>query len=145
MYAKTDVYQRTDVETADKGRLIVLIYDHCIKHCNVAREAMRENDIGRKAQAILKVQEGLTELVVSLDMEKGGEIARNLNRLYDFYNRHLVEANLQNKEKNIADVQSMMESLREAWKQAIANLRQNPELSARLKTGPARSYVSMVG
>jgi len=138
-------YKQTSVETADRGRLIVLVYDHCIKWCGIAREAMQVNNYGRKTLAIRKVQDGITELICSLDMEKGGEIATNLRRLYDFYNRHLVEGSLQNSEQHVADVQAMMNSLRDAWLQAIANLRQNKELAGRLNVGPQKSYVSMVG
>ncbi len=138
-------YKQTSVETADRGRLIILVYDHCIKWCTIAREAIQEGNIVRKATAVHKIQDGITELTCSLDMEKGGEIAQNLRRLYDFYSRHLSEGSLQNSDQHIADVQAMMQSLREAWSQAITNLRQNKEMPAQVTTAYKKSYVSMVG
>lgn len=137
-------YKQTSVETADRGRLVVLIYDHCIKWCGIAREAVQANNTPRKAMAVQKVQAGITELVCSLDMEKGGEVAQNLRKLYDFYNRHLLEGSLHNQEQNFVDVQTMMASLREAWSQALVALRQSNDVST-LQASAKKSYVSMVG
>lgn len=145
MQGKMNAYKQTDVETADRGRLLLLIYDHCIKWCHTAREAIENGEIAKKSMALLKVQDGLTELVCSLDYEKGGDIATNLRRLYDFYSSHLIEANLKNSAKNVEEVQSMMESLRDAWTQAIQNLRRNKDLASRLQPSTQRSYISMVG
>lgn len=145
MQAKLDSYKVTDISTADRGRLLLMVYDHCIKWCVTAREAIENNDIGKRTKAIFKVQDGLTELICSLDMDKGGEIALNLRRLYDFYSQHLTEANLKNSAQNVSDVQNMMEGLREAWAGAIANVRGNKELAARLQQSQSRSYISMVG
>lgn len=145
MQAQIDSYKMTDISTADRGRLLLMVYDHCIKWCNTAREAIETGDIAKRTKAVFKVQDGLTELICSLDMDKGGDIAKNLRRLYDFYSQHMTEANLKNSAQNIQDVQSMMEGLREAWAGAIANVRGNKELAARLQPSQSRSYISMVG
>lgn len=145
MQDRMEAYKHTDVSTADRGRLLLMVYDHCIKWCGLAREAIRKGDIAARTKAIFRIQDGITELICSLDMEKGGDISKNLYRLYDFYNNHLTEANLRNKEQNVADVQGMLESLREAWVGAIANVRQNKELATRLQPSAQRSYISMIG
>jgi len=145
MQGKINAYKQSDIETADRGKLLLMVYDHCIRWCAVAREAIQAKQIAKRTQAIFKVQDGLTELICSLDMEKGGDISKNLRRLYDFYSQHLTEANLKNNEQNVAEVQAMMESLREAWVGAIANVRQNKELAGRLQSTQIRSYISMVG
>lgn len=145
MQSQLNAYKQTDVETADRGRLLLMVYDHCIKWCINAREAINRGQIAQRTQAIFKVQDGITELICSLDMEKGGEISKNLRRLYDFYNMHLTEANLKNKEQNVAEVQAMLESLREGWVGAINNLRKNRELASRLQPTQQKSYISMVG
>jgi len=92
-YAKPGLgqYRQASVETADRGQLIIMIYDHCIKWCGIAREALEAGQIARKAEACHKVEAGLSELLTALDMEKGGEIAKNLWRLYDFYSYHIHE------------------------------------------------------
>jgi len=138
-------YRQTSVETADRGQLIIIIYDHCIKWCGIAREALEGGQLARKAEACHKVEAGISELMASLDMQKGGEIAKNLWRLYDFYSHHIHEGNMKNISKNFTEVQEMMGQLREAWQKALGEVRQDRALASKLSTGTPRSYVSMVG
>ena len=137
-------YQKSEIETADRGKLLLLVYDHCIKWCHKASEAMVSGDIEQRTKAIFKVQDGITELICALDFEKGGEIAKNLHGLYDFYNRHLAEANLKNLEKNVEQVREMLESLRGAWVDAIQKVRVEESSSNRLANRHS-SYVSLLG
>jgi flagellar protein FliS len=146
-YAKSGLgqYRQTSVETADRGQLIIMVYDHCIKWCGIAREALENGHLARKAEAYHKVAAGLNELMASLDMEKGGEVAKNLWKLYDFYNFHLYEGNKNNIAKNFVEVQEMMGQLREAWQNALGQVRQDRTFANNLAAGTPRSYVSMVG
>ena len=85
-------YQRTNVNTASQGRLVVLLYEGAVKHLTSALNLFDNNgkikakDIEQFGIHIQKAQAIITELQVSLDMEKGGEIARNLMSLYVFFN-----------------------------------------------------------
>ncbi|MCL2101121.1 MAG: flagellar export chaperone FliS [Fibromonadales bacterium] len=138
-------YRQSSVETADRGQLIIMIYDHCIKWCGIAKEAMESGQFARKSEACHKVSAGITELMASLDMQKGGEVSKNLWRLYDFYSHHIHEGNIKNISKNFSEVQEMMGQLRESWQKALGQVRQDREFSSKLATGTPRSYVSMVG
>lgn len=142
MYPNTRNYQNTDIATADRGKLILMIYDHCLKWCNAAIDAIQRNDIESRTKAIFKVQDGITELQCALDFQKGGEVAKNLQRLYDFYNRHLSDANLKNSIQNVEEVKTMMSSLREAWVQCFENVRKSGTVS--MSSNPT-SMVSLVG
>jgi len=146
-YAKPGLgqYRQASVETADRGQLIIMIYDHCIKWCGIAREALEAGQLARKAEACHKVEAGLSELLTALDMEKGGDIAKNLWRLYDFYSHHIHEGNMKNIAKNFTEVADMMGQLRESWQKALGQVRQDRTLSNNLAAGTPRSYVSMVG
>ncbi len=135
-------YQHSEVETADRGKLLLMVYDHCIKWCHKATTAIEQNDIEGRTKAIFKVQDGITELICSLDFEKGGEIANSLHRLYDFYNKHLTDANIKNSEKNITEVRVMLENLREGWVQAIQVVRTKNGMNL---TSNQTSYVSLLG
>jgi len=138
-------YRKASVETADRGQLIIMIYDHCIKWCGIARESLEAGQLARKAEACHKVEAGLSELMSSLDMEKGGDIAKNLWRLYDFYSYHIHEGNSKNIAENFTHVGEMMGQLREAWQSALGQVRQDRALANNLAAGTPRSYVSMVG
>jgi flagellar protein FliS len=146
-YGRTgfEQYRQSSVETADRGQLIIMIYDHCIKWCGIAREALENGQYARKAEACHKVEAGINELMIALDMQKGGEVAKNLWRLYDFYSYHIHEGNVKNIAKNFTEVQEMMSQLKESWQTALGQIRQDKTLAGNLASGVSRSHVSMVG
>lgn len=145
MQGKLNTYKKNDVGTADRGRLLLMIYDHCIKWGHKAVDAIEAGDIVEKNTALVKMQDGINELAYSLDMDKGGDIAKNLFNLYSFYNQHLIEANLKNSVANVKEVITMLQDLREAWSQAIVTVRQDKNMSGRLQQSGQKSYISMVG
>jgi flagellar protein FliS len=144
MYGQNNAkaYQNSEIQTADRGKLLLMVYDHCIKWCQKAIEAIEANNIEARTKAIFKIQDGITELICSLDFDKGGEVATNLHQLYDFYNRHLSEANVQNSSKHVKEVHGMLSSLRSAWDECIQNVRTRPSMNMNLNN---TSYVSLLG
>jgi flagellar protein FliS len=135
-------YQSTDVETADRGKLVIMVYDHCIKWCKIAREHIQAGRIQDRTKALFRVQDGITELMCALDFEKGGDVAKNLYRLYDFYNRHLSEANVKNSEKHVQQVQEMLENLRASWIECFEIVRRSGTVNMRTSQN---SFVSVRG
>ncbi|MBC6713193.1 flagellar export chaperone FliS [Treponema sp. Marseille-Q3903] len=119
-------YQRTNVNTASQGRLVVLLYEGAVKHLTSALNLFDNNgkikakDIEQFGIHIQKAQAIITELQVSLDMEKGGEIARNLMSLYVFFNEELMDASINHTKAKIEFVQKNMNELADSWR-TIAN------------------------
>lgn len=119
-------YQKTNVSTASQGRLIVLLYEGAIKQLTMAMSYIDENnkinprDIEKYGICLQKVQAIITELQVSLDMEKGGDIAKNLMALYVFFNEELVQASISKDKGKLQSVWNMMNELAQSWK-TIAN------------------------
>ncbi|TVQ38764.1 MAG: flagellar export chaperone FliS [Spirochaetaceae bacterium] len=115
-----DAYKQTRVRTASQGRVIVMLYDEAIRQLDVAGQALAEgaHSYDRVNAAVSKTQQIITELMVSLDFDKGGAFAQNLLNLYMFFNRELTEANLKKKPEPIAKVRSFLAELRDAWDQA---------------------------
>lgn len=131
-------YQTASVATADRGKLVVMVYDHCIQWCDRALDA---TEIEGRSRAITRVQAGLTELTCALDLECGGDIARNLWRLYDFMSWTLSQCLIRKVEGGIQDVRKMLSDLRSAWQIAAEEVRRNqPELVC----GQSRSF-ALVG
>jgi flagellar secretion chaperone FliS len=116
-------YKTANITTADRGKLVIMIYDHCIKWTKKAEEELGASRTEPMVRAVQRVQNGLTELMCALDMEKGGEISKNLFRLYEFYSRHLTMAIKERSPQHLKDVSGMMGMLREAWLVAIENVR----------------------
>ncbi len=135
-------YRQTDIGTADRGKLILMVYDHCIKWVKKAEEELEAKNIPRMSKAIQKAQRGLNELMSTLNMEKGGDIARNLFRLYDFYGRHLTQALRDHSVGHLHDVAAMMSRLRDAWSEAIEKMRRESRGSLAEKATGSLSLVS---
>ena len=127
-------YQKNNISTASQGRLVVLLYEGAIKHLNSARNLLGENaklkpnQIEQFGIHIQKAQAIITELQVSLDMEKGGEIAKNLMSLYLYFNEELLSANINQNKEEIDSVIKMLSDLAEAWR-TIANSTANAPAS----------------
>lgn len=122
-----NVYKETNVKTASQGRLVVLLYEEAVRQLTLASSLFSEDsnlpvqNIERFGKSILKSQEIITELQVSLDMEKGGEIAKNLMALYIFFNRQLTDANIKKDKAIVESILKMMSELCESWRQAAAS------------------------
>jgi flagellar protein FliS len=120
-------YRQTKIKTAGQGQLIIMLYDGAVKNLDHALELLKaasgERDparIGPVSKAVLKAQEIVTELMVSLDFEQGGEIAQNLFSLYSWFNKELLEANVTGDCARITSVRGMIADLRGAWTEIIA-------------------------
>jgi flagellar protein FliS len=109
-------YRQTTVTTANRGRLVILLYEGAINFLKKAREGIREGNIEAKCNNITRAQDIIQELNNSLKMDAGGEIAGNLRSLYFFMERYLVMAKIEKDGvKKMDEVISMLSSLCEAW------------------------------
>lgn len=96
-----------------------MLYDEAIRQIDAAVELLDDGsrELDRVNNAVVKAQDIVTELMVSLDMEQGGEIAQNLFRLYMFFNDRLMDGNVRKTREPLVQVRALMDSLRDAWKQ----------------------------
>jgi flagellar protein FliS len=112
-----NAYKEIQIKTANQIRLIVMLYDGAIRHLNLAIDACAEGH--RRYDAInshlIAAQDILSELMASLDFEKGGVLAKNLFSLYSFMNRRLLDGNLKKDPVPLNEVKKMLGDLREAW------------------------------
>jgi flagellar protein FliS len=116
-------YTSMHVETADQGKLILIAYDVAIKHCKISLERFNDREfIKERTQHICKAQDAVTELMSALRMDVG-EISHNLYRLYNYILRRMVEANIKNDKAKIEEILVYLVDLRDAWSQAITNLK----------------------
>ena len=134
-------YRETKVKTASQGQLIIMLYEEAVKQLDRALELMGLNMGGRKnpgniekiSKAILKAQEIITELTVSLDFDQGGEIAKNLFSLYTWFNKELLESNISHDVRRITSVRNQLNELRSAWTEVAA--KNSTETASRAVTG----------
>ncbi|MBQ3836434.1 MAG: flagellar export chaperone FliS [Treponema sp.] len=119
-----NAYKKASVNTASQAELVVLLYEGAVKKLTSASSKFTPDgklpvaNIESFSADVLRAQEIITELQVSLDMEKGGEIARNLMALYIFFNDQLRSANISKSKDKIDSVLNMMKQLTESWRVA---------------------------
>ena len=121
MYSKLAHKQYTNVHisTVDRGRLLLMLYDGCIKFLKHAKVGLETKDIPKFARFLSKAQAIISELMLTLDFERGGEIARDLDRIYDFALFYLTEANLEKNPTKIERVIELIETIAGAYRELI--------------------------
>jgi len=122
MYAQdyARAYRANSILTASPGQLVLMLFDGALKALATARTACDDpNQDPRRFeiihQQITKAQKIIAELQGTLNLEAGGEFAQTMYRLYDYYDRRLVEANMKKQSAPIAEVERLMGEVRNAW------------------------------
>jgi flagellar protein FliS len=106
------------VEVADPHRLILLLFAGAQAAIGNARAAMKQQQIAAKGEAISKAVDIISNgLKVSLDLEQGGEIAGQLDALYDYLVMRLLRANLDNDLSALEEVAGLLEEIHGAWRE----------------------------
>ncbi len=110
-------YRTTEINTADRVRIISLMYDGAVNFINLAKEKLLEGDVAGKGLYTGKATAIIGELASSLNMEAGGEIAKNLKMLYDYILDRLLYANLNSDKNSYDEAIRVLNIIREGWKE----------------------------
>lgn len=117
-------YKQTSIKTANRGQILLMLYEAAIKNVKMATLAIDKKDTAAKGMYIGKAHDIINELTATLDFEVGGEIARNLERLYNFIIEQLVKANVESSKEPLVACQKVLETLLEGWRGAVAQVNQ---------------------
>ena len=118
MYAQAlNSYNQNNINIESPEKLIEMLYEGALKFTSFAKKAIEKNDIEKKVYWINRTINIFTELLFSLDIEKGGEIALYLNGLYEQQVKFLMEANIENDAEKLDIVIKVLKGLLEAWKE----------------------------
>ena len=103
--------------TASPAQLIAMLYERAIRALHDAVDAIRAGEIEKRCEANKKAVEIIAHLAMTLDMERGGQIAENLQHLYRFMLQQLVNVDVRNDPKPAQDVIGLLEPLRDSWQE----------------------------
>jgi flagellar protein FliS len=115
--ASPAAYKQQSIMTAPPERLVVMLYDGAIRFFFQAAAALRE---GARTTALERLQRGeaiVDHLLGTLDMERGGQIAQNLEGIYVFCKRLLLDARTEDDADKVDLVRTYLAELRESWAQ----------------------------
>jgi flagellar secretion chaperone FliS len=123
-------YQQVATKTAPPGQLVLMLYEGIIRFLDRAVAGFQLDDPAdfntTISNNIIRAQDIIFELNVTLNMEQGGELAMTLRRLYDYMDRRLLEANLKKDESVIREILDRATVLRDAWSQMLSGTGQPP-------------------
>jgi|SRR5665213_353159 len=112
-------YRESEILTADPLKLVQMMYRAAIDSVTAARRHVRAREIGERNFAIMRAWNIVNELMHSLDHSAGSDISRNLGGLYAYIQSRLLEANAQQIEPPLEEVEKLLTTLLEGWNSAV--------------------------
>src|SRR5580698_3053387 len=101
-------YRRVAIQTASPGHLVLMLYDGAINFLERALTGFENKDIAQRYQTInnniIRAQNIIREMNIRLDMERGEDVAENLRKLYNYFNKRLQQANFKKNREPIEEV-----------------------------------------
>ena len=110
-------YTNSKIMTASPAELTLMLYDGCIKFCNIAVKGIEENDIEKAHTNIVKAQRIIEEFRNTLDRKY--PVAEDFDRVYEYLLRRLFEANVQKDAEIIEEVLKHLRTMRDTWKEVM--------------------------
>ncbi len=100
---------------ADGYRLVQLMYANALERIAAIKGHLQRHEIARKCEQVEKLTQVITELVDALDLERGGSVAQNLKRVYEYCLVRLVRAHAENDEAGFEEIATHFRKLKAAW------------------------------
>ncbi|MGP1449545.1 MAG: flagellar export chaperone FliS [Wolinella sp.] len=114
-------YQQNSITVESPAKLIEMLYEGILRFTALAKRAIDDEDIEKKIYYINRTTDIFTELLNSLDYERGGDVAHYLTGLYTHQIKLLTQANAENNKDKIDIVIKVARGLLEAWKEIHSN------------------------
>jgi flagellar protein FliS len=112
-------YREAEVVSASPGQLVLIVYDHILVNLARARLRLADVDGTARSDALERARAGVTELLVTLDKDRGGEIATGLSSLYTFWLSELSVLGVKPNAARLDAIVQMVSDLRGAFSEAI--------------------------
>jgi len=120
MKSYSSVHVNTGVQDASSHRLIQMLFEGLLTRIAQAKGAMQQKDIENKGRKITEAMNIVSGLRDFLDQEQGGEVAANLDSLYDYIQRTLMQAHLKNDPAKLEECSGLIAEVATAWRQISA-------------------------
>lgn len=108
-------YRKNAVNGASPIQLVIMLYDGALRFMEGGRHAIAHQDFVKQNQQLQQAQKIVMELMSCLDMDKGGDVAKNLLSLYTYVLNELVKANCEDNPDCVTRCMQVMRDLRESW------------------------------
>jgi flagellar protein FliS len=113
------VYKDNQISTADPGTILLMLYEGAIEALRQAVQHLAAGNMAEKGKCILRAHDIITQFVVSLDHDVGGDLARNLEGLYSYMLDQILLGNVQNDAHSLEQVVALLSTLKAGWESAV--------------------------
>jgi flagellar protein FliS len=137
-------YQTQQIMTASPAMLVFMLFEKAIGCLKEAIKAIEDNEIEARWRANGRAMEIISHLQLTLDTDKGGEIAANLDRLYSYMLTRLPKVDIRNDSQAAREVIGLLEPLRESWRELAKQGDQPQKEAARITAELARNAPAAV-
>ncbi len=134
-----EAYTTGSLFSGNPVNLVIALYQGAVDATQQAERALQARDIPVRTKAINKATSILSELICSLDYERGGEIAQNLKRLYSYMQKQVLTAHMRQKAEPLAEVTKLLTTLLEGWREAAKKETVESEMPAQANAASART------
>lgn len=110
-------YNNSKILTATPAELTLMLYEGAIKFCNIAVAAIQQKDIEKAHKNIQKTQKIIEHFRLTLDMKY--PVAKDFDRVYEYLEGRLVQANVKKDEEILNEVLEHLRSMRDTWKEVM--------------------------
>lgn len=119
--ASYDAYKKVDVETASQGKLVIMLFNGALQRAEEAKRQLRKRNMEAVHNNLIRAQDIIAEVRGALNLE-AGEVARNLDRIYEYFQHLLIQANIRKDPAPIDQCVEMMASMRNTWQELFDDL-----------------------
>ncbi len=109
-------YKTQSISTMTNGELLIMLYDELVKRVKQAELAITARNTEKANDSLIRAQNIIRYLMDTLDEKY--DVAKDLMRLYEFFNQRLIQANMSKDAAILQELQPMLMELRDTWKQA---------------------------
>jgi flagellar protein FliS len=120
-HASVRQYQQAQFQTVDRGQLLLLMFEGGERFLSQAEQKIAGGDVPGFLNALGRGQAVIAELLSTLDHQRGGEIATNLDRLYRFMLDHLLQANIAKSGRHVGQVRRILGIIGGAYREVLRN------------------------
>lgn len=118
MYKRSNTYQEVAVQTSSPTRLVVMLYEGALRFLQQSISAIQSKDLDRKRQAVDRAVAVIQHLQGTLDMDRGGEIAAELDRLYTYIHSKILEGSTKLQIAAFEEAIKLLTVLLSSWEEA---------------------------
>ncbi len=129
MKSAAQKYKQTSVQSASKEKILLMLYEGCIRFIKQAIVAIDKKDIADRGMNIGRAFDIINELNNTLNHDVGGDIAANLEQLYMFISEQLTKANASGQKQPLEESLKVLETLYAGWVEAIEKIKREDHLN----------------